>query len=423
VEPPEISELIEELEERVERLRALYDQYFMGIEKIEPLILRKDVDRRLWILRREQIRNTGMRFKLQTTIQRYNTYQQYWQRICREIENGTYRRDIGRAAARFGEVALTALGKRRQKMYEKGLAKQAEREAARRHPSAQPGPQDAEFAPARQGASDAPGPGRLGARSSHPPSRRPDASTPLLPARPSSARPAVAPPAAARAIPPGSLLESLELDMLSDFVDQLVPAGVSAPAPAAAGSPLPAAAGSPLPAAAPRAKPLPCMRGRLGTPSGPGSVAPSARAMRATGRAPAISQPPAAPCPPPHTTPAVARSPVPPARPWPSLRPASVPAPLAPPAPSPPAAARVADSPALDQDDDLAPARLRQIYGQYVDAKRRCNESTASITFEKVAHNLRETARQLRARLNARKVDFEVVLKDGTPVLRPVIKG
>ena len=63
MEAVEIAALIEELEDRVERLRALYEQYFMGIERIEPLIPRKDVDRRLWLLRREQIRNTGMRFR------------------------------------------------------------------------------------------------------------------------------------------------------------------------------------------------------------------------------------------------------------------------------------------------------------------------------------------------------------------------
>ena len=61
MEAEEIEGLIDELEQRVERLRALYDQYFMGIEKIEPGVLRKDVDRRVWVLRREQIRNTGMR--------------------------------------------------------------------------------------------------------------------------------------------------------------------------------------------------------------------------------------------------------------------------------------------------------------------------------------------------------------------------
>ena len=76
----------------------------MGIERLEPLICAKTSTADFGSCRREQIRNTGMRFKLQTTIQRYNTYQQYWQRIVREIENGTYQRDLGRAAQRFGET-------------------------------------------------------------------------------------------------------------------------------------------------------------------------------------------------------------------------------------------------------------------------------------------------------------------------------
>jgi hypothetical protein len=97
VEPLELDTAIEELETRVERLRALYEQYFMGFEKIPPAVVHKDVERRIYTLRREQIRNTAKRFKLQTTIQRYNTFQQYWQRIMREIENGTYKRHVLRA--------------------------------------------------------------------------------------------------------------------------------------------------------------------------------------------------------------------------------------------------------------------------------------------------------------------------------------
>ena len=97
MEPLELDIAIEELETRVERLRSLYEQYFMGIEKIPPAVVHKDVDRRIYALRREQIRNTAKRFKLQTTIQRYNTFHQYWQRIMREIENGTYKRHVLRA--------------------------------------------------------------------------------------------------------------------------------------------------------------------------------------------------------------------------------------------------------------------------------------------------------------------------------------
>ncbi|MBI2395904.1 MAG: hypothetical protein HYV09_40445, partial [Deltaproteobacteria bacterium] len=98
----ELTEAVEELDSRLERLRVLYEQYFQGIEKIPPSIPQKDVDRRIWVLRREKIRNTGTRFKFQQIIQRYNTFSSYWMRILREIENGTYKRDVLRAKKRFG---------------------------------------------------------------------------------------------------------------------------------------------------------------------------------------------------------------------------------------------------------------------------------------------------------------------------------
>src|SRR5437870_5617103 len=119
MESDELQREVEELELRVERLRALYDQYFMGIEKLEPQVQKKDVDRRIWVLRREQIRNTGIRFKFQTVMQRYSTFQQYWARTVREIESGTYRRDVLRAAKRFGEKEMqTLLGRKRAEQFE-----------------------------------------------------------------------------------------------------------------------------------------------------------------------------------------------------------------------------------------------------------------------------------------------------------------
>src|SRR3954454_14053811 len=86
----------------------------MGIERIEPAIPRKDVARPIYILRREKIRNTGKRFKLQTIIQRYNTFQMYWQRICREIENGTYRRHLLRAERQLAPGEQLTIASRRR---------------------------------------------------------------------------------------------------------------------------------------------------------------------------------------------------------------------------------------------------------------------------------------------------------------------
>ena len=89
-------------------------EYFLGFEKIEPQVARKEVDRRIYVMRREKIRNTGKRFKFQTLVQRYNTFQQYWQRICREIENGTYKRHVLRAERTMGaDKQLTIATKRR----------------------------------------------------------------------------------------------------------------------------------------------------------------------------------------------------------------------------------------------------------------------------------------------------------------------
>jgi hypothetical protein len=114
VEAAELDTLLDELETKVERLRSLYEQYFLGIEKMPPNVAQKDVDRRIYSLRREQIRNTAKRFKLQTIIQRYNTFQQYWMRILREIENGTYRRHVLRAERTVGVASLLTAAERKR---------------------------------------------------------------------------------------------------------------------------------------------------------------------------------------------------------------------------------------------------------------------------------------------------------------------
>src|SRR5579862_5699762 len=78
----------------------------MGIERLEPAVPRKDVDRKIYALRKEQIRNTALRFRFQMILQRYNTFQSHWQRICREIENGTYKRHLYRAERKRAPEAI-----------------------------------------------------------------------------------------------------------------------------------------------------------------------------------------------------------------------------------------------------------------------------------------------------------------------------
>jgi hypothetical protein len=189
VEPNEIDIALDELEQRVERLRSLYEQYFLGIEKVEPTIARKDVDRRFWILRRTKLRNTARRFRMQLLVQRYNTFQQYWMRICRQIEAGTYIRHVLRAEKKFGKEAVTIKARRR----EEAMNKARELAAATRKPSQSEMETVAgDSVPPASGA-DAAGPPSSGGLSAKPtvtiaavriPAARPVAEVPPVEARP-----------------------------------------------------------------------------------------------------------------------------------------------------------------------------------------------------------------------------------------------
>ncbi|MGE0548645.1 MAG: MXAN_5187 C-terminal domain-containing protein [Kofleriaceae bacterium] len=120
---PEKSEAIEEaldhLDTTLERLKVLYEQYFLGIQKQPPAHLHTDVERKLRDLTQMQIRNTALRYRFATMQQKFGSYNSYWRRTLRQIENGTYARNlskIGREAARTGadipDEILAAMPKR-----------------------------------------------------------------------------------------------------------------------------------------------------------------------------------------------------------------------------------------------------------------------------------------------------------------------
>ena len=98
--PKEYEITLSDAEVQLSRLKHLYEQWFQGIERIEPHIPRKQLERTIHLLRKTQPRNTALRFRFNTLIQRYTTMQTYWRRIGRQIEEGTYRRDLLRARRR-----------------------------------------------------------------------------------------------------------------------------------------------------------------------------------------------------------------------------------------------------------------------------------------------------------------------------------
>lgn len=480
-----------ELEEKIDRVRALYEQYFMGIERLEPLIPRKDIERRILGLRKEQMRNTAVRFKFNTLCQRFSTMQHHWGRIVREIENGTYKRDVARAAARFGaDEAMTAVGRKRaaglQKVLENQKKDEVRKEEERRQAESvappRRGADDEEDAPtpppmgrahrppmhsydhgkfAAPSADDAVaeragyGPPPAAARGAPDPSAMgfPDVDVPPAPSpqraapepaaapRPAGA-PAAAPPEPGKKAPAGLRLGALGVRRVADpdaarkRLEELAAkmdgaSGASAPE---AATPLPAAAAV---AAAQAAKPQ---------AAAPAAAAPAARTrrfdpdevMNVAGPALAPTDPSTDSARRPMAPPA-ASSPGAPARPI-GLRPPGAgrssspgeasPAPPAASAASTPTGPSAADRAAAKRSEvaaqggraDLAEPRVREIYKEFIDAKRRSNESTASITYDKLADSLRQQVDKLKTQHKDRRIDFAVVTKDGKTMIKPIIK-
>src|SRR5262245_1188823 len=100
MELKEFDGLLHDAEVKLKRLRALYEQWFQGIERTEPLVPRKDLDRLFVLLNKDKPRNTAARFRLAQLFASYGLYQTYWQRISRQIEEGTYERDLRRVRKR-----------------------------------------------------------------------------------------------------------------------------------------------------------------------------------------------------------------------------------------------------------------------------------------------------------------------------------
>jgi hypothetical protein len=95
---PSLAARVEELEKRLERVRATYDAYFLGLERRPPEVARQQVHHKLLELQGVPIVNTALRFRFQNLVQRFTQLAGHWSRTMREIEAGTYRRDLLKAA-------------------------------------------------------------------------------------------------------------------------------------------------------------------------------------------------------------------------------------------------------------------------------------------------------------------------------------
>jgi hypothetical protein len=91
---------LDRLETMLAELKVRYEQYFLDILPRKPDDLNEQVIKFIRKLQGAPFKNSASRFRLKTLGARYQTYATYWERVNKQREDGTYRRDLFRAQLR-----------------------------------------------------------------------------------------------------------------------------------------------------------------------------------------------------------------------------------------------------------------------------------------------------------------------------------
>ncbi|GAB4210662.1 MAG: hypothetical protein OHK0013_31510 [Sandaracinaceae bacterium] len=364
----EFEQRLHDAEVRLARLKALYEQWFQGIERVEPTVARKELDRALEALRREQPRNTALRFRFQQLTARYGTYGIYWSRVAKQIEDGTYRRELQRI-------------RDRQQRQSRGAAQAIELDVDIDELDSF-GDSDLD---AILGALSEPTPGSEGKRAE--PTTEP-APPPDAPQTQPAPPPSVAVPRVGGPVPPARPpIPGATASIPAPAGASVRPPPVPAPngAPAAFAGPV---TGAPrVPAPPPRPSQGPLAIGRMARPA---STPPTGGVREEAGSHSRAARP---------GTPATG-----------APRPAEV----------RPAEARPAPSAAPPSGTGLD---IRALYERYIDARRRNNERTDNVRFETLQQSVEKMIPKLREKHAGKVIDFDVVVQDGKVGLKPRVRG
>lgn len=96
----EISREIAAIDAELAKLRIRFDQHFLGIERKSPIADLEALGRRVRALKNAFLNNTALKFRVETLHQKFKTYEQLWLKTLKEIEEGTYRKDLMRLRLR-----------------------------------------------------------------------------------------------------------------------------------------------------------------------------------------------------------------------------------------------------------------------------------------------------------------------------------
>lgn len=88
-----IAEDVVILDQKMNELIKKYEQYFIGLEKREPLPLMGEVEKLVRRYTGVPINNTMYKHRFTMLVARLNTYREHWNRILKLMEEGRYSRD------------------------------------------------------------------------------------------------------------------------------------------------------------------------------------------------------------------------------------------------------------------------------------------------------------------------------------------
>lgn len=96
----EVMKLCDALEEELAMLRGNYEQYFLGVERRPPTDKHEAIKKKLQQIRNTFVRQTNAKFRVNNLQNKFATYERLWMRTLKEMEDGTYRRDVFKARLR-----------------------------------------------------------------------------------------------------------------------------------------------------------------------------------------------------------------------------------------------------------------------------------------------------------------------------------
>ena len=95
-----LAEDLDALDEAMIGLQVLYEKYFLGIDRRPPDAQRRQVSEKMRLLKTTQVKNTALKFRIQTMFAKLISFERMWDRTLREMEEGTYKRDVFKAKLR-----------------------------------------------------------------------------------------------------------------------------------------------------------------------------------------------------------------------------------------------------------------------------------------------------------------------------------